>query len=156
MTPITIYHNPACGTSRNTLALIRNSGVEPIVIEYLKTPPDKAQLQQLLQAMGTGARALLRQKGTPYDELGLSDPKWTEVELMDFMVQHPILMNRPVVVTPIGTRLCRPSELVLDILPDPQLGAFAKEDGELVVDAQGKPGARAKPPNPASNARVSA
>ena len=138
MTDITIYHNPACGTSRNTLALIRNSGAEPQVIEYLKTPPDKERLLQLIEAMGTGARALLRQKGTPYDELGLGDPKWTDAELVDFMVQHPILMNRPVVVTPLGTKLCRPSEAVLDILPTPQLGALTKEDGEAVVDAQGK------------------
>jgi arsenate reductase len=138
MTDITIYHNPACGTSRNTLALIRNSGAEPEVIEYLKTPPGKERLQQLIEAMGAGARALLRQKGTPYDELGLGDPKWTDAELVDFMVQHPILMNRPVVVTPLGTRLCRPSEIVLDILPTPQRGAFTKEDGEAVVDAQGK------------------
>jgi arsenate reductase len=138
MTDITIYHNPACGTSRNTLALIRNSGAEPEVIEYLKTPPGKERLQQLIEAMGAGARALLRQKGTPYDELGLGDPKWTDAELVDFMVQHPILMNRPIVVTPLGTKLCRPSEVVLDILPTPQLGAFTKEDGEAVVDAQGK------------------
>jgi len=138
MTDITIYHNPACGTSRNTLALIRNSGVEPIVIEYLRSPPGKERLQQLVKAMGIGARAMLRQKGTPYDELGLSDPKWTDPELIDFMVQHPILMNRPVVVTPLGTRLCRPSEAVLDILPSPQLGAFTKEDGEAVVNAAGK------------------
>jgi arsenate reductase (glutaredoxin) len=138
MTDITIYHNPACGTSRNTLALIRNSGVEPIVIEYLRSPPGKERLQQLVKAMGIGARALLRQKGTPYDELGLSDPKWTDTELIDFMVQHPILMNRPVVVTPLGTRLCRPSEAVLDILPSPQLGEFTKEDGEAVVNAAGK------------------
>ena len=137
MTHITIYHNPSFGTSRNTLALIRNSGVEPVVIEYLKSPPDKERLQQLLAAMSIGARALLRQKGTPYDELGLSDPQWTENELIDFMVQHPILMNRPVVVTPLGTRLCRPSEAVLDILPHPQLGAFTKEDGEVVVNAEG-------------------
>lgn len=138
MTHITIYHNPSCGTSRNTLALIRNSGIEPVVIEYLKSPPGKERLQQLIEAMGIGARALLRQKGTPYDELGLSDPKWTEAELVDFMVQHPILMNRPVVVTPLGTKLCRPSEAVLDILPHPQLGAFTKEDGEAVVNAEGK------------------
>ena len=138
MTDITIYHNPACGTSRNTLALIRNSGAEPEVIEYLKTPPGKERLQQLIEAMGAGARALLRQKGTPYDELGLGDPKWTDAELVDFMVQHPILMNRPIVVTLLGTKLCRPSEAVLDILPTPQLGAFTKEDGEAVVDAQGK------------------
>jgi arsenate reductase len=138
MTNITIYHNPACGTSRNTLALIRNSGVEPTVIEYLKSPPGKERLQKLLATMGISARALLRQKGTPYDQLGLSDPKWTDNELIDFMVQHPILMNRPVVVTPAGTRLCRPSEAVLDILPNPQLGAFTKEDGEAVVNAAGK------------------
>ena len=138
MTDITIYHNPACGTSRNTLALIRNSGAEPQVIEYLKTPPDKERLLQLIEAMGTGARALLRQKGTPYDELGLSDPKWTDAELVDFMVQHPILMNRPVVVTPLGAKLCRPSELALDILPSGQKGAFTKEDGEAVVNAQGQ------------------
>jgi arsenate reductase len=138
MTDITIYHNPACGTSRNTLALIRNSGAEPEVIEYLKTPPGKERLQQLLAAMGIPARELLRQKGTPYEELGLGDPKWTEDELVDFMVQHPILMNRPVVITPLGAKLCRPSELVLDILPSPQQAAFTKEDGEVVVNAQGQ------------------
>ena len=138
MTDITIYHNPACGTSRNTLALIRNSGAEPDVIEYLKTPPGKERLQQLLAAMGIPARELLRQKGTPYEELGLGDPKWTEDELVDFMVQHPILVNRPVVVTPLGAKLCRPSELVLDILPSGQKGAFTKEDGEVVVNAEGQ------------------
>lgn len=138
MSQITIYHNPACGTSRNTLALIRNSGEEPVVIEYLKTPPDKERMQQLLQAMGTNARALLRQKGTPYDELGLGDSKWTDAELIDFMVQHPILINRPIVVTPLGTRLCRPSEAVLDILPAPQQGAFSKEDGEVVINEKGQ------------------
>ncbi len=138
MSDITIYHNPACGTSRNTLALIRNSGAEPEVIEYLKTPPSKQRLQQLLKAMGMGARDLLREKGTPYEELGLADPKWTDDQLVDFMVQHPILMNRPVVLTPLGAKLCRPSELVLDILPQPQLGAFSKEDGEVVVTAQGQ------------------
>jgi arsenate reductase len=138
MSKITIYHNPACGTSRNTLALIRNCGVEPEVIEYLKTPPGKAKLQELLEAMGIGVRALLREKGTPYAELSLADPKWTDDELLDFMVQHPILMNRPVVVTSLGTKLCRPSEAVLDILPKPQLGAFNKEDGEAVVNAQGQ------------------
>jgi arsenate reductase len=138
MTDITIYHNPACGTSRNTLALIRNSGAEPDVIEYLKTPPGKERLQQLLAAMGIPACELLRQKGTPYEELGLGDPKWTEDELVDFMVQHPILMNRPVVVTQLGAKLCRPSELVLDILPGEQKGAFSKEDGEAVVNAQGQ------------------
>jgi arsenate reductase len=138
MSDITIYHNPACGTSRNTLALIRNSGAEPEVIEYLKTPPSKQRLQQLLKAMGMGARELLREKGTPYGELGLADPKWTDDQLLDFMVQHPILMNRPVVLTPLGAKLCRPSELVLDILPQPQLGAFSKEDGEVVITAQGQ------------------
>lgn len=138
MASITIYHNPACGTSRNTLALIRNSGADPEVIEYLKTPPGKERLQQLLAAMGIPARELLRQKGTPYDDLQLGDPKWTDDELVDFMVQHPILMNRPVVVTPLGARLCRPSERVLDILSSPQQGAFTKEDGEVVINAQGQ------------------
>jgi arsenate reductase len=138
MSNITIYHNPACGTSRNTLALIRNSGVEPTVIEYLKTPPSKERLQQLLADMGLGARELLRQKGTPYDELGLADPKWTDDELLDFVVQHPILMNRPVVVTPLGVKLCRPSEVVLELLANPQVGAFSKEDGEAVVNDQGQ------------------
>lgn len=138
MSDITIYHNPACGTSRNTLALIRNSGAEPEVIEYLKTPPGKQRLQELLQAMDIGARALLREKGTPYEELGLADTQWTDDQLVDFMVQHPILMNRPVVVTPMGTRLCRPSEQVLDILPSPQRGAFTKEDGEVVINERGQ------------------
>ena len=138
MSNITIYHNPACGTSRNTLALIRNSGVEPEVIEYLKTPPSKERLHQLLADMGLGAHALLRQKGTPYDELGLADPKWTDDELLDFVVQHPILMNRPVVVTPLGAKLCRPSEAVLELLANPQLGAFSKEDGEAVVNDKGQ------------------
>ena len=134
---ITIYHNPACGTSRNTLALIRNSGVEPEVIEYLKTPPSKERLQQLMADMGVGARELLRQKGTPFDELELADPKWTDDELLDFVVQHPILLNRPVVVTPLGVKLCRPSEVVLELLANPQLGAFSKEDGEAVVNDKG-------------------
>ena len=138
MTDITIYHNPACGTSRNVLALIRNSGETPTVIEYLKTPPDRATLERLIAAMGVPVRDVLRQKGTPYDELGLGDPSWTDAQLIDFMLQHPILMNRPIVVTPLGTRLCRPSEAVLDILPQPQQGAFAKEDGEAVVDAKGQ------------------
>ena len=135
---ITIFHNPACGTSRNTLAMIRNSGVEPTVIEYLTTPPTKARLQELLAAMGTGPRPLLREKGTPYTELDLANEKWTDDELLDFMLAHPILINRPVVETPLGTRLCRPSELVLDILPAPQKGAFTKEDGEVVIDAKGR------------------
>ena len=138
MTDITIYHNPACGTSRNVLALIRNSGTEPEVIEYLKTPPDRATLERLIAAMGVPVHDVLRQKGTPYDELGLGAPQWTDAQLIDFMLQHPILMNRPIVVTPLGTRLCRPSEAVLDILPKPQQGAFAKEDGEAVVDAKGQ------------------
>ena len=138
MTDITIYHNPACGTSRNVLALIRNSGEEPAVIEYLKNPPDRSTLEGLIAAMGVPVRDVLRQKGTPYDELGLGDPQWTDAQLIDFMLQHPILINRPIVVTPLGTRLCRPSEAVLDILPQPQQGAFAKEDGEAVVDAKGQ------------------
>ncbi len=135
---ITIYHNPACGTSRNTLALIRNSGEEPTVVEYLKTPPDRATLQALIAAMGLPVREAMRRKGTPYDELDLDDPKWSDEDLIGFMLEHPILINRPIVATPLGTRLCRPSELVLDILPQPQRGAFAKEDGEPVVDAQGR------------------
>jgi arsenate reductase len=130
---ITIYHNSACGTSRNTLAMIRQSGEEPIVIEYLKQPPSRERIIELLEAMGISARNLLRQKGTPYDALGLADPKWTEDELIDFMVEHPILINRPIVVTPKGARLCRPSEAVLDILPNPDIGAFTKEDVEVVV-----------------------
>ena len=138
MDHITIYHNPACGTSRNSLALIRNSGVEPEVIEYLKTPPSKERLLELLTAMGISARALLRQKGTPYDELGLQDSKWSEAELVDFMLQHPVLINRPIVVSPLGTKLCRPSEAVLDLLPSPQQTPFTKEDGEVVIDANGK------------------
>jgi arsenate reductase len=135
---ITIYHNPACGTSRNVLGLIRNSGVEPRVIEYLKTPPSRAELVDLIGRMGIPVRDLLRRKGTPYDELGLDDPKWTDDALIDRMLEHPILINRPIVVTPLGVRLCRPSEAVLDILPNPQRGAFAKEDGEIVVGAEGK------------------
>jgi arsenate reductase len=138
MSDITIYHNPACGTSRNVLALIRNSGVEPTVVEYLKTPPDHATLERLIAAMGVPVRDVLRQKGTPHDELGLGDPRWTDDQLIDFMVRHPILINRPIVVTPLATRLCRPSEAVLEILPQPQRGAFAKEDGEAVVDDKGQ------------------
>lgn len=134
----TIYHNPDCGTSRNTLALIRNSGVEPRIIEYLLTPPSRAELVVLLKLMGITARALLREKGTPFSDLGLDDPSLSEDALIDAMIAHPILINRPIVVTPLGARLCRPSELVLDILPDPQRGAFAKEDGERVVDEHGK------------------
>ena len=135
---ITIYHNPACGTSRNTLEMIRNSGEEPTVIEYLKTPPTKARLQELLADMGTGPRSLLREKGTPYDELDLANEKWTDDDLLNFMLTHPILINRPVVETPLGTRLCRPSELVLDILPNAQQTAFTKEDGEAVVNDKGE------------------
>ncbi|KCV62816.1 arsenate reductase (glutaredoxin) [Bordetella bronchiseptica] len=138
MSSITIYHNPGCGTSRNVLGLIRNSGEEPTIIEYLKTPPDAGTLASLIHAMGIPARELLRQKGTPYDELGLSDPAWTDAQLIGFMLQYPILINRPIVVTPLGTRLCRPSEAVLDILPQPQRGAFNKEDGEPVIDAEGR------------------
>ena len=137
MTDIVIYHNPACGTSRNVLAMIRNSGEEPVVIEYLKTPPDRATLTALIAAMGVPVRAVLREKGTPYAELGLDDPKWSDEQLIGFMLQHPILINRPIVVTPLGTMLCRPSETVLDILPQPQRGAFCKEDGEAVVNAEG-------------------
>jgi arsenate reductase len=129
---VTIYHNPSCGTSRNTLAMIRESGEEPEVIEYLKTPPDRARLVALIQAMGVSVRALLREKGTPYAELGLSDPKWSDDELIDFMLAHPILINRPIVVTPKGTRLCRPSEAVLDLLDHPP-DRFVKEDGEIVL-----------------------
>jgi len=137
MSSITIYHNPACGTSRNVLALIRNSGEEPIIVEYLKTPPNAETLKSLIAAMGVPVRAVLRQKGTPYEELGLSDPTWTDEQLIGFMLQHPILINRPIVVTPLGTRLCRPSEAVLEILPSSQQGAFSKEDGEPVIDANG-------------------
>lgn len=138
MSNITIYHNAACGTSRNVLAMIRNSGEKPTVIEYLKTPPDRATLTALIAAMGVPVRAVLREKGTPYAELGLNDPKWSDAQLIDFMLQHPILINRPIVVTTLGTRLCRPSETVLDMLPQPQRGAFRKEDGEAVVDAKGR------------------
>ena len=137
MTAITIYHNPACGTSRNVLALIRNSGEEPEVVEYLQHPPDRPTLERLIHAMGVPVRDVLRQKGTPYEALGLADPAWTDAQLIDFMLQHPVLINRPIVVTPLGTRLCRPSEAVLDILPRPQQAAFAKEDGQAVVDTKG-------------------
>jgi arsenate reductase len=137
MSDITIYHNPACGTSRNVLAMIRNAGEEPQVVEYLKTPPDRATLERLIAAMGISPRDLLRQKGTPYEALGLGSPTWTDAQLIDFMLQEPILINRPIVVTPLGTRLCRPSEAVLDLLPRAQQGAFAKEDGEAVVDDKG-------------------
>ncbi|WP_061020090.1 arsenate reductase (glutaredoxin) [Bradyrhizobium sp. CCH5-F6] len=128
---VTIYHNPACGTSRNTLAMIRQSGTEPVVIEYLKTPPSRQKLKELIATMGVPVRALLREKGTPYKELGLDDPKWSDDELIDQMLAHPILINRPIVVTPKGTRLCRPSEAVVDLLDSP-VGRFVKEDGEVV------------------------
>ncbi len=134
---VIIYHNPECGTSRNTLAMIRNAGVEPHVIEYLKTPPARALLVQLISRAGLTPRALLREKGTPFAELGLSDPALTDDDLLDAMMAHPILINRPIVVTPLGVKLCRPSETVLDILSQPQRAAFCKEDGEAVVDTQG-------------------
>ena len=134
---ITIYHNPDCGTSRNTLAMIRQSGEEPEVIEYLKTPPSREKLVELIAAMGMTPRDLLREKGTPYAELDLGDPKWSDDEIIDFMLAHPILINRPIVVTPLGVVLARPSEAVLDILPNPDIGPFTKEDGEVVI-AEGK------------------
>jgi len=135
MADVTIYHNPACGTSRNVLALIRHAGIEPVVIEYLKTPPTKDKLRELVAATGAPVRALLREKGTPYAELGLDDAKWSDDDLLDFIVQHPILMNRPLVVTPLGTKLCRPaSESVLELLPVGPLPPFTKEDGEVVID----------------------
>ncbi|MDO9164676.1 MAG: arsenate reductase (glutaredoxin) [Rhodoferax sp.] len=138
MTDITIYHNPKCGTSRNTLALIRNTGTEPRVIHYLDTPPSRAELVAPIVATGEPVRAAMRAKEMIYQELDLDNPKWRDDELIDFMLAHPILINRPIVVTPLGTRLCRPSEAVLDLLPQPQQGAFAKEDGEAVIDAQGR------------------
>jgi arsenate reductase len=128
---VTIYHNPDCGTSRNTLAMIRQSGVEPVVVEYLKTPPSRDQLKELVATMGIPVRALLREKGTPYKELGLDDPKWSDDQLLEAMIAHPILINRPIVVTPKGTRLCRPSEAVIDLLDNP-VGRFVKEDGDVV------------------------
>ncbi|MBC3379404.1 glutaredoxin-dependent arsenate reductase [Serratia fonticola] len=135
---ITIYHNPACGTSRNTLALIRNSGTEPTIVHYLETPPSRAELVKLIADMGISMRALLRNNVEPYEQLGLAADVFTDEQLIDFMLQHPILINRPIVVTPLGARLCRPSETVLDILPNPQIGALAKEDGEKIVDGSGK------------------
>ncbi len=131
---VTIYHNPACGTSRNTLALIRHAGIEPVVIEYLKTPPSKEKLRQLVAAMGISVRELLRQKEAPYAELGLADPAVSDEQLLGAMLAHPILINRPIVVTELGTKLCRPSEAVLDLLPVPKLAPFAKEDGDVVND----------------------
>ena len=139
---VVIYHNPDCGTSRNTLAMIRNAGIEPHVIEYLKTPPTRLLLRQLIGRMGVSVREVVREKGTPYKELGLDDPDLTDDQLLDAMMAHPILINRPIVVTPKGVRLCRPSEAVLDLLP-PQLGKFRKENGEIVVDAHGRPAATA-------------
>lgn len=135
---ITIYHNPRCGTSRNTLAMIRQSGEEPEIIEYLTSPPTREKIAELVAAIGIPARELLRRKGTPYDELGLDDPKWTDADLIGFMAEHPILINRPIVVTPLGARLCRPSEAVLEILPNPNIGRFSKEDGEVVVAEDGR------------------
>ena len=133
---VTIYHNPACGTSRNTLAMIRQSGEEPVVIEYLNNPPSREKLIELIAEMGIPVRALLREKGTPYHELGLDDPKWTDDELIGFMLEHPILINRPIVVTDKGAKLCRPSEAVLDILPNPAIGRFVKEGGEVIDPRQ--------------------
>ncbi|WP_337022802.1 MULTISPECIES: glutaredoxin-dependent arsenate reductase [unclassified Pantoea] len=138
MSNITIYHNPACGTSRNTLEMIRNSGNEPTIIYYLDTPPTRDELIKLISDMGMPVRALLRKNVEPYEQLGLDEDKFTDGELIDFLLQHPILINRPVVVTPLGTRLCRPSEIVLDILPEGQKSAFTKEDGEKVIDETGK------------------
>jgi arsenate reductase len=139
---VIIYHNPDCGTSRNTLGLIRNAGIEPHIIEYLKTPPTRLLLRQLIQRMGVSVRDVIRDKGTPYRDLGLDNPHLTDDQLLDAMMAHPILINRPIVVTPKGVRLCRPSEAVLDLLP-PQLGEFRKEDGEIVVDASGRRAATA-------------
>jgi arsenate reductase len=138
MMDVVIYHNPACGTSRNTLGLIRNAGIEPHVIEYLKTPPSRAMLSQLIARMGISVRDLVREKGTPYAELGLGDPSLSDDQLLDAMMAHPILINRPIVVTRLGVKLARPSETVLDILPATQQAPFAKEDGETVIDEQGR------------------
>ena len=134
---IVIYHNPKCGTSRNTLAMIRQSGEEPEVVEYLKSPPSRERLAQLIRLMSIRPRDLLRRKGTPYEELGLDDAKWSDDQIIDFMIAHPILINRPIVVTSKGARLCRPSEAVLDILPNPNIGPFIKEDGEIIIDEKG-------------------
>ena len=138
MSDVTIYHNPECGTSRNTLALIRNAGIEPTVVEYVRNPPERALLARMIAAAGLSVRAALREKGTPFRELGLENAALTDEQLLDAMVAHPILINRPFVVSPLGTRLCRPSERVLDILPQPQRGFFAKEDGEVVINASGQ------------------
>ncbi|MFE4110199.1 glutaredoxin-dependent arsenate reductase [Kosakonia sp. YIM B13611] len=138
MSNVTIYHNPACGTSRNTLALIRNSGVEPTIIHYLETPPSRDELMTLIGALGIPVRELLRKNVEPYEQLGLAEDRFTDAQLIDFMLEHPILINRPIVVTPRGTRLCRPSEVVLELLPEAQKGAFSKEDGQQVVDENGQ------------------
>ena len=138
MSNITIYHNPACGTSRNTLEMIRNSGNEPTIIYYLDTPPTRDELIKLISDMGITVRALLRKNVEPYEKLGLADDRFTDEQLIELMLQHPILINQPIVVTPVGTRLCRPSEVVLEIIPEPQQGAFTKEDGEKVIDEAGK------------------
>ncbi|WP_449413899.1 arsenate reductase (glutaredoxin) [Pandoraea soli] len=135
---VTIYHNPDCGTSRNTLAMIQNAGIEPEVIEYLKNPPTRDRLVDLIERSGLSVRAVVREKGTPFAELGLGEQGVTDDQLLDAMMEHPILINRPIVVTELGVRLCRPSEVVLDILPTPQKGAFTKEDGEVVVDSEGQ------------------
>ena len=135
---VTVYHNPACGTSRNVLALIRNTGEEPEIVEYLKTPPTRSELADLIRRMGIPVRDLLRRKGTPYHELGLDDPKWDDDRLLDLMIEHPILINRPIVISPLGVRLCRPSETVLNLLPAPQQQEFRKEDGTPVIDDQGR------------------
>ena len=137
MIDVVIYHNPECGTSRNTLAMIRNAGIEPHVVEYLKTPPSRTLLESLIERAGIAPRALLREKGTPYAELGLDNPDLTDAQLIDAMMEHPILINRPLVVSPLGVKLCRPSEEVLDLMPAAQRAAFAKEDGEQVIDAAG-------------------
>jgi arsenate reductase len=134
MSDVTIYHNPACGTSRNTLALLKHAGIEPVVIEYLKTPPSRETLKEMAKSMGVPLRALLREKGTPYAELKLGEPHWTDDQLLDFMQQHPILINRPIVRTPLGTKLCRPSEEVLEILPVGRVAPFTKSDGAVVQD----------------------
>jgi arsenate reductase len=135
---VIIYHNPACGTSRNALGLIRNAGIEPHVIEYLKTPPSRAMLKNLIARMGVSVRDVMREKGMPYADLGLADPSLTDDDLIDAMLAHPVLINRPIVVTPLGAKLCRPPEAVLDILPAPQQAPFSKEDGEPVIDEQGR------------------
>lgn len=139
MSDITIFHNPACGTSRNVLAMIRHSGIEPTVVEYLKTPPSTAEIRSWLAATGLTVRQILREKGTPYAELNLGDAGWSDEQLLAFIQQHPVLLNRPFVVTPLGVRLCRPSEVVLEILPNALPAPFTKEDGEVVTDSKGRP-----------------